>query len=94
MKKKFILILIFTISLIALTSNPSKADYVSFVKDELSSDGHPILGAFASPLVSAFTTKQNFGLFTVYETRFDDKDKEYLKAIGIFNHFFWLHTPE
>ena len=81
-------------SLFAFSSNPTKADYVSFVKDEFTEEGHPFIGMFTSPLVNTFTTKQNFGLFTIYKTKFDEKDKQYMQAIGIFNNFYWIHTPD
>jgi hypothetical protein len=95
MRKRYIIsFVLLIICLFAVASNPTKADYVSFVKEELSEDGHPFIGMFTSPFVNAFTTKQNYGLFTLYKTKFDEKDKEYLHAIGFFNNFYWIHTPD
>ncbi|MEH6957211.1 DUF4359 domain-containing protein [Neobacillus drentensis] len=95
MRKRYIITcVLLVICLIAVASNPTKADYVSFVKEEFTEEGHPFIGMFASPFVNAFTTKQNFGLFTLYKTKFEEKDKEYMQAIGFFNHFYWVHTPE
>jgi hypothetical protein len=62
------------------------------VKEELTKEGHPIIGMFASPFVNAGTIKHNFGIFTLYETQLDDKNS--LKAIGFLNHFYWIHTPD
>lgn len=93
MRKRYIVataILIFC--LFAIASNPSKADYVSFVKDELKQEGHPVIAMFTSPFVDSFTSKKNYGLFTLYETKFDDKDS--ITAIGFLNNFYWIDYPE
>jgi hypothetical protein len=79
--------------LFATTSNPSKADYVSFVKDEISEESGGFLGMISGPFIDTFTTKKNFGLFSLYETKIEE-DKEKLLAVGLFNNFIWLHTPE
>jgi hypothetical protein len=94
MKKRYILfIAFFILVLFAVVSNPTKDEYVSFVKDEISEGGHPIIGMFSGPLVNTFTSKKNFGIFTLYETRFEDKSGEYAQAIGFLNNFYWVHSP-
>ncbi|MGD6792524.1 DUF4359 domain-containing protein [Metabacillus indicus] len=47
---------------------------------------------FTSPFVDSFTSKKNYGLFTLYETKFDDKDS--ITAIGFLNNFYWIDYPE
>ncbi|MEH7335284.1 DUF4359 domain-containing protein [Neobacillus drentensis] len=91
-KRYFIATAILVISLFAFASNPNKADYVSFVKDEITSEGHPFVGMFTSPFVNTFTSKQNYGLFSIYKTKFDDKES--LTAIGAFNNFYWINSPK
>ncbi|WHY64675.1 DUF4359 domain-containing protein [Neobacillus sp. SuZ13] len=95
MRTRFVIsALLLLFCLLAFSSNPTKSDYVSFVKEEITEEGHPFIGMFTSPLVNNFTTKQNYGLFTIYKTKFEEKDKEYMQAIGIFNNFYWIHTPD
>ncbi|USK61363.1 DUF4359 domain-containing protein [Peribacillus asahii] len=93
MKKYIISIALLIIVLFATTSNPSKADYVSFVKEEISDEGGKFLGIISGPFIDTFTTKKNFGLFSLYETKFEE-DEEKLLAIGLFNNFIWISTPE
>lgn len=92
MKKQYILVLLLLFCIFAYGSNPSKTEYVSFVKEELTKEGHPFIGIMTGPFVNAYTTKHNYGLFTLYETQVDEKDS--LKAIGFLNSFYWIHTPD
>lgn len=90
-KKYYFLITLLIVVLFALTSNPSKDDYVSFVKDE-SGDG--LLGMITGPITDSFTTKRNYGVFSLYETKYDEKEEEKLLAVGLFNNFIWVNNPE
>ncbi len=95
MKKRYIIFLtLFVLCFFAVISNPSKEEYVSFVKEEIAGEGHPFMGMFSGPFINAFTKKQNFGLFTLYETQFDETKGDYLKAVGFLNNFYWVHMPE
>jgi hypothetical protein len=95
MKKRYIFSLaILIFSLFAYGSNPTKDEYVSFVKEEITGEGHPIIGMISGPLINTVTTKKNFGLFTLYETKFDNKKGDNAKAIGFLNNFYWVHWPE
>ncbi|MGG1678440.1 DUF4359 domain-containing protein [Neobacillus sp. NRS-1170] len=92
-KRYFIATAILVVCLFAFASNPTKADYVSFVKDEITSEGHPFIGMFTSPLVNTFTSKQNYVLFSIYKTKFEDKG-ESMTAVGAFNNFYWINSPK
>ncbi|MGX6445249.1 DUF4359 domain-containing protein [Neobacillus sp. K501] len=78
---------------LAFATNPSKDEYVSFVKEEITSEGHPIIGMLSGPVINTFTIKKNYGLFTFYKTKFDDSKDEYVTAIGFLNNFYWVHSP-
>ncbi|WP_019416264.1 DUF4359 domain-containing protein [Paenisporosarcina sp. TG20] len=90
-KKYYFIITLLIVVLFALTSNPSKDDYVSFVKDE-SNDG--LLGMITGPITDSLTTKKNYGVFSLYETKYDEKEEEKLLAVGLFNNFIWVNNPE
>lgn len=88
MKKRFlILISLLLFLLIASLTNPTKDDYVSFVKEELVKEEQQLIAVFAGPFIDAYTTKQNFGIFSIYNTQFSKKEKQPIKAIGLFNQF-------
>ncbi|MGW6384937.1 DUF4359 domain-containing protein [Peribacillus butanolivorans] len=94
MKKQYMIsIALLLIILFASVSNPSKTDYVSFVKEEISNEAGGFFGMISGPIINSFTAKKNFGLFSIYETRVEGS-KEKLLAVGLFNNFIWLHTPE
>ncbi|MFI8496489.1 DUF4359 domain-containing protein [Peribacillus butanolivorans] len=94
MKKQYIIsIALLLIILFATASNPSKTDYVSFVKEEISTEAGGFFGMISGPFINSFTTKKNFGLFSIYETRVEG-NKEKLVAVGLFNNFIWLQTLE
>lgn len=94
MKKKYVILFtLLLIVLFALTSNPSKDDYVSFVKDESNGESKLVV-MIKGPIIDSFTTKKNYGIFSLYETKFEEKKEEKLLAVGLFNNFIWVNAPE
>lgn len=93
MKKRnlyFVLFALLFISFTAYLTNPSKNDYVSFVKQELVNEEQQFAAMIGGPIIDATTTKKNYGLFTIYKTQYNEKDRERMRAIGLFKQFVWL----
>ncbi len=88
MKRKSTLIIIAaTIAFLLLFNPTNKSEYVSWVKEEMKSDAG-FLVWIIGPIIDSSTTKQNYGLFTVYKTEFAEDDK--LLAVGVLNNYIWL----
>ena len=92
MKKYFILTIVLIVVLLAFTFNPSKDQYVSFVKEEISDNSGKLLGMVSGPIIDSFTIKKNYGVFSLYETEFEKEEK--LVAVGFLNNFFWISNFE
>ena len=91
---KFIILMTLFISctFICISTNPSKAQYANWVKEEyltstiMDSMGlAEVFAPFVSPgLIKEYTSSKNYVLFTIYDTKINDKN---FKVIGILNHF-------
>ena len=91
---KFIILITLFISsaFICISTNPSKTQYTNWVKEEyLTSTSMNSMGLaevfahFISPnLIKEYTSSKNYVLFTIYDTKFNDKS---FKILGILNHF-------
>ncbi|TYS66388.1 DUF4359 domain-containing protein [Bacillus infantis] len=91
MKKEYIIGLFLLIFfLLAMVSNPSKSDYVSWVKEGIQEEEGVFIGLISGPFLNSYTTKKDFIIFTVYSTSFGEKESEKLVAVGILNNFIWL----
>ncbi|MFE8698004.1 DUF4359 domain-containing protein [Cytobacillus sp. FJAT-53684] len=91
MKKGYVLsLLILILVLFAATSNPSKSDYVAWVKEGIQEEEGFLLGMISGPLLNGYTTKKSYGVFTVFETSIDKNDEDKLVAIGLLNNFIWI----
>jgi len=89
----FLAIALLIVVLFALTSNPSKDDYVAFAKNEITEEAGGFVGMISGPFINSYTTAKNYGLFSLYETKVEE-DEEKLMAVGLFNNFIWISTPE
>ena len=92
MKKYFILTILLIVVLLAFTFNPSKDQYVTFVKADISDNSGKLLGMVSGPIIDSFTIKKNYGVFSLYETEFEKEEK--LVAVGFLNNFFWINNFE
>jgi len=85
--KKWIVILII-LGLLFLT-NPTKDEYVSWMKDKSTVNSGQIekglVSMFGNFIFDQTTTSTNLYLFSFFETKLD-KDKSY-KVVGIFKNF-------
>lgn len=92
MKKYFILTILLIVVLLAFTFNPSKDQYVTFAKEEVSDSKGKLLGMVSGPIIDSFTVKKNYGVFSLYETEFEKEEK--MVAVGFLNNFFWINNFE
>jgi hypothetical protein len=78
-----------------LATNPQRADYVGWLKEEAvqeESNGVVVKGAITllgDWLIGSSTTSRDFGIFSVYKTKFDESTT--ITSLGIFNRFVILN---
>jgi hypothetical protein len=93
MKAKSLLtiILLFLLFLIAVLSNPTEKQYISWLKEDhkASSQQPPEseIEVFAPALSGTETT--NYFLFSIYQTELEDGSKQ--KTLGLLNNFFAIN---
>lgn len=84
-----LIIYAFLLVIMAVT-NPSKADYVSWVKEKAAIKvNSPLklgLNTFVvQPIIESSTTSNNYIFFSIYKTTFGTNNNE--QVLGIFNNF-------
>jgi len=96
MKKRYWLLLLLCFAImISIVTNPSdKDEYAEWVGDQIKQEEGPLLGLLGGSLIKMGTTKKDFVLFTLYETKYSNNTEKALLAIGIFNNFIWLKEGE
>jgi len=96
MKKRYLLFAFLCLFLImSVATNPSdKDEYADWVGNQIKQEEGSLLGMIGGSLIKLGTSKKDFVLFTIYETKFDENDKKPLLALGIFNNFIWLQEGE
>lgn len=91
--KFMIIITLFILcAFICISTNPSKTQYTTWVKEEyLTSTTMNSIGLAevfvhlaGSSLIKESTSSKNYALFTIYDTQFYDT---HFKVVGILNHF-------
>ena len=92
MKRGYIAsVLIVFIVLFSSLTNPTKSDYVEWAKEQVTQEEGALLGMVAGPVFNSITSKQNFVLFTIFETTYGESDKEKMIVLGVFNNFFHIN---
>ncbi|PKG22366.1 hypothetical protein [Niallia nealsonii] len=96
MKKRYVLFAFLCLFLImsAITNPSDKDEYADWVGNQIKQEKGPLLGMLGGSLIKLGTSKKDFVLFTIYETKFDKNEKKPLIALGIFNNFIWLEEGE
>lgn len=84
-RRKYIIIAIIALTLTLIITNPTKDDYVEWTVEQLSEDNVGILSLFSRPIIRNMTTHKNYGLLSIYETKYDENSRTV--AIGVFNNF-------
>ncbi|MBM7644097.1 hypothetical protein JOD45_000288 [Scopulibacillus daqui] len=74
---------------LAIATNPTRSEYISWLKDKAIESPHTRLDKGIVTLVgekalNTKTTTKDYGLFTVYVT---STKKDSMVALGVFNHF-------
>ena len=96
MKKLLIAITIFLILILLVVSNPSKEDFVAWVREEVAKDtkvdnkvfvdfGFDIFG---DKKINSATTSSNFVLFSIYDVQISEQEN--IKVVAILNNFISL----
>ncbi|MHC0038742.1 DUF4359 domain-containing protein [Pseudoneobacillus sp. C159] len=90
MKAKVVLslILLFSAILLAILSNPTERQYISWLKEELKTNTHqPVdqeIEVFSPTLLETKTA--NYFLFSIYQTELENGGTQ--KTLGLLNNFF------
>jgi len=77
--------------LLAMSTNPTKEDYVQWVSSQVKEENW-IVGAISGPVFREFSEEKNFIAFTIFETKFDENEK--MISLGAFNKIFTVYTSE
>lgn len=95
MKKRHVISLILAIFLmLTIITNPSdKDEYGDWLTSQITKEEGAILGYLGGSFLKLGTTKKDYLLFTIYETKYDDK-KDPMVALGFFNNFIWINEGE
>lgn len=95
--KKYIVIIILAIALfVSAMTNPSKAQFVVWAKDQLVEQSNNKYLKFGielvgDQLISSVTTKHDYVFFSLYEVNVLDQE---IKVIGLFNQFIPISKKE
>ena len=93
MKKILIAISILIVLILLVVSNPSKEDFITWVREEVTKEvkgDNKVLvdfgfDIFGDKVINSATTSSNFVLFSIYDVKLSD-DKN-IKVVGVFNNF-------
>jgi hypothetical protein len=82
-------IVVLFVILIMVMTNPSKADYVNYVEENISQNGSNILEAglinvLGAPIIDSGTISKNYLIFTIYDTNIENN---HLIVLGICKNF-------
>lgn len=91
---KYLIFIVILLVVMALT-NPSKQEYISWVKEQAivqsGSDNleKDFISFFGSPFIDSATTTKRYIFFSIYETKFDANT--HIEVVGALNLFLPLH---
>jgi len=97
---QFLILIILIIMIFMAVTNPGMDDYVDWVTDqsreEASNRFEELVASFVGEtMVRRVTSRDNYVLFSIYETDIPDVNgEESSRVIGIFGNFFVLNSPE
>lgn len=96
MSREIRAVLVCLVIIILAISNPSKSEYVSWLKSRLMEDlesDNPIVMTLTSivggPLIETSTSTRNYAVFSVFETKVGS---ESIRILGILRNFIPLHV--
>lgn len=86
-------ITIFFVAILLVVSNPSKEDFITWVREEVTKDvegGGKVLVDFGFDLlgdkvINSKTTSSNFLLFSIYDVQYSEEEN--IKVVAVFNNF-------
>lgn len=85
------------LTIVALCTNPTKQQYISWVKDELinTSNGQGVVGVLTSmiapTILDGTTQTENYYLFSLYKTKIADNE---MVTLGVFDKFIEIGKKE
>jgi len=97
---QFFILLILVIMILMAVTNPGMDDYVSWVADQSSEDAtsrfEELITSFVGePMIRRATSRDNYVIFSIYETDIPDLNgEESSTTIGVFGNFFVLNSPD
>ncbi|MFW5790130.1 MAG: DUF4359 domain-containing protein [Bacillota bacterium] len=96
---QFLILLILIIMILMAVTNPGLDDYANWITEqsngETSSQLENLISNFVGePMIKRTTRRDNYIIFSVYETEIPDSDEERSRTIGIFGNFFVLNNSD
>lgn len=97
---QFLILFVLVIMVLMAVTNPGLDDYVNWVtaqaRENASNRFEELMASFVGePMIRAATTRNNYVIFSIYETDIPDlNDDESSKTIGVFGNFFVLNSAD
>jgi len=77
--------------LLAMSTNPTKEDYVHWISSQVKEENW-IVGAISGPIFRELSKEKDFIAFTIFETQFDEDEK--MISLGAFNKIYTIYTSD
>lgn len=97
---QFLILLVLIIMILMAVTNPGLDDYAAWVGDQSSEEATSqleklITNLVDEPMIRRTTSRDNYIIFSIYETEIPDLNgEESSKTIGVFGNFFVLNRTD